>query len=158
VPQLDHSILIPWPPAEVFAFFLSPANLLALAPPDLHLQLVDGPERLELGSRVTWKARRWGIAQRIVVEVVALEPDAQLVEEQRQGPLRRWLHTRQFEAAADGTRLTERIEFEPPGGLLGLTVTAAAVERELQAAFAHRAAKLPELLRGAFGEPGASAP
>ncbi len=151
MPQLDNAILVACPPAEVFAFFLVPANLLALAPPDLHLQLVEGPERLELGARLTWKARRWGLTQRLVTEVAAFVPDTLLVEEQRQGPLRKWVHTRRFESVPEGTRLSERVEFEPPGGLLGLTVTARAIERELDAVFAHRAAKLRERYGGQRG-------
>jgi ligand-binding SRPBCC domain-containing protein len=146
MPQVLKVIELPIPVADVFGFFLRPANLLALAPPELRLELVEGPDLLELGARLTWKGRRWGIAYRLVTEVVALEPDGLIAEEQRQGPFRRWVVSRRFEATADGTRLTEQIDFEPPGGLLGLTITAQAIEQELEAAFTHRARKLPELL------------
>ncbi len=146
MPQIVNVIELPLPVADVFAFFLRPANVLALSPPELHLELVDGPDLLAQGKRVTWKGRRWGIAYRIVTEVTTLETDALIVEEQRQGPLRKWSLTRRFEAIPQGTRLTEEIAFEPPGGLLGLTVTASAIEQDLETAFAHRARKLPELL------------
>jgi ligand-binding SRPBCC domain-containing protein len=77
---------------------------------------------------------------------VTMEPDTLIVEEQRQGPRRAWRHRRRFEAVPQGTRLTEEIDVEPPGGLLSLTVTARTIEQDLEIAFAHRARKLPELL------------
>jgi ligand-binding SRPBCC domain-containing protein len=95
------------------------------------------------------QARRWGLSRRLTSEVTTLEPDALIVEEQRVGPFRAWKHTQRFEALPDGgTRLRDAIDYEPPGGLLGLTLTAPAVERELAGAFAHRNGKLVELLAG----------
>jgi ligand-binding SRPBCC domain-containing protein len=146
MPHYLTTIELPFPVPHVFAFFLRPANVAALSPPEPRLELVEGPELLTLGARVTWKGRRWGVAYRIVTEVTALETDARLVEEQRQGPLRKWQLTRRFEATPQGTRLTEEIEFEPPGGLLGFAVTAGTIEQDLDAAYAHRDRRLPELL------------
>jgi len=146
MPHVETSILLTRPPPEVFAFFLRPANLLALAPPDLHLQLVEGPELIQSGARLTWKARRWGISQRIVTEITTLEPEKLLIEEQREGPLRKFIRTLRFEEAPEGTRLTEMINFEPPGGLIGLVVTAGMIQGDLETAAAHRDRKLRELL------------
>jgi ligand-binding SRPBCC domain-containing protein len=146
MPQFQSSLTLTQPPSEVFAFFLRPANLLALAPPELHLQLVEGPELLQPGARLTWKTRRWGISQRIITEITTLEPAKLLVEEQREGPLRKFIRTLRFEEAPEGTRLTETIDFEPPGGLIGLVVTAGMIQGDLEAAAAHRDRKLRELL------------
>ena len=51
-----------------------------------YVPLVEGPEQLSLGSRITVQGRRWGIPQRIVSEVTAFEPNVRFVDEQRQGP------------------------------------------------------------------------
>jgi ligand-binding SRPBCC domain-containing protein len=146
MPQVESSVCVARPPSEVFAFFLRPTNLLALAPPEIHLELLEGPDLLQAGARLTWKTRRLGISQRIVTEITALEPDRLLVEEQREGPLRKFIRTLRFEEVPEGTRLTETIEFEPPGGLLGFVITAGMIEQDLRAAAAHRDRKLPELL------------
>ena len=146
MPQIQTSIRLTRPPPEVFAFFLRPANLLALAPPEMNLELVEGPELILPGTRLTWKARRWGISQRIVTEITKLEPEKLLVEEQREGPLRRFVRTLRFEEVPGGTRLTESIDFEPPGGIIGLVVTAGMIQGDLEAAAAHRDRKLRELL------------
>ncbi len=147
MPTFETEHRLPRPVAEVFEFFLRPANLPRLAPPELQLRVEVAPPLLVLGAQVTVTGRRSGVLQRITSEVTALEPGARLVVEQRAGPFQRWVHLHQFVAAPDGTQVKERVEFEPPGGLLGLVVTAAVVEAELRWAFEYRAKVLKELLR-----------
>src|SRR5262249_41163054 len=135
-------------PDEVFDFFVRPANLLAASPPELHLRLDEAPERLCLGARVVVRGRRWGVPHRAVTEVTLFEPGVVFVEEQRDGPFRRWVPTPRFEGAGGGGRVPDRIDFEPPGGILGLTVTAGFVPRDLEWAFEYRKKRLSEMLGG----------
>jgi ligand-binding SRPBCC domain-containing protein len=135
--------------SQVFDFFSRPANLLRVSPPELHFQLLSGPEQLHLGARVTLQGRRWGVSQRLVNEVTVWEPETRFVDEQREGPFRRWTHTHRLETiSAGGTRIIDSIDYEPPGGLLGMVVTAAAIERDLKWLFEYRQKRLAELLRG----------
>jgi ligand-binding SRPBCC domain-containing protein len=145
MPRFEATIQIPRPVAEVFEFLRRPASLPELAPPELHLRVTDAPERLELGSRLTMLAWRYGIPQRSVHEITALEPDRLLVEEQREGLFRRWVHTQRFEEVPGGTKVTHEIDFEPPGGLVGLVATPALIERDLRWLFDHREKQLREL-------------
>ncbi len=142
MPVFESSMTLICEPATVFAWFIQPALLIRTAPPELSLRLEEAPEKLFLGARTTIVGRRWGLSHRSILEVTAFEPDRLLVEEQRQGPFRRWCLTHTFEAIDGGTRLTGRVEFETPGGILGLTVTEAFVRRELERVFAHRAEQL----------------
>jgi ligand-binding SRPBCC domain-containing protein len=128
----------PYPQARVVDFFRRPANVVAVAPVGLQLRLVEAPAVVAVGSRIVVDARRWGIRQRVVTEVVRLDEET-IVEEQRSGPFRRWLHTRRFRAITpDETELEEEIDFEPPGGMLGLVMTAERVEGDLLAALRSR--------------------
>jgi ligand-binding SRPBCC domain-containing protein len=136
---------------DVFDFFRQPANLVRVSPPDLHMRLIEGPERVQLGSRITLQGRRWGVPQRVVSEVTAYEPDLLFVDEQRTGPFRKWVHMHRFESIPGGTGVLDRIEYEPPGGLLGRVVTPALVERDLQWVFAFRSQKLQEILGDGLG-------
>jgi ligand-binding SRPBCC domain-containing protein len=135
-------------PADVlFSLLLRPTNLPLLAPADVNLRVLTAPEVLTFGARITVQTRRWGIAIRLTTEVTALIADRLLVEEQRQGPFRRWVVTRTLEPLSDGaTRLIETVDFDPPGGLLGLRATAARIEADLAEMFAHRDRKLAEWL------------
>ena len=143
MPAFAVTQLFPFPRPAVFAFFRRPANVVAVAPPGLRLSLVAGPELLEAGSRLTVRSRRWGIAADVVTEVVELVEPERIVEEQVRGPFRRWRHERHFLAAGEAlTELSERIDYEPPGGLLGLTLTPSVIEAELAEAFAWRQARV----------------
>jgi ligand-binding SRPBCC domain-containing protein len=146
MPQFDAELIVPRPVAEAFEFFLDPANLVRVSPPELHMRLAEGPARLRQGSVIVLHGRRWGIPQRVVSEIATLEPGVCFIDRQREGPFARWVHTHRFEAVPGGTRLVDHIDYEPPGGLLGLLVTAAMLERELQWVYAYRSEKLRELL------------
>ena len=58
--QFLTAIEIARPVSEVFDFLARPANLVQLAPSEMRLELVQGPERLHLGAVMHWKARRLG--------------------------------------------------------------------------------------------------
>jgi len=147
MPRVERTETYPAPPAQAFALFRRPAERVRMAPPDLHLELEEGPDDLKLGSRVTVRGRRWGLTQRMTTEVTAFEDGVRIVEEQRQGPFRAWKHTQRFEAAPDGgVHIIDEIEFEPPGGMLGRLATADAIRAELEAAFAYRGKRLTRLL------------
>jgi ligand-binding SRPBCC domain-containing protein len=122
----------------LFAFFQRPANVVRVAPPELKLHLVEGPDLVTPGARFTVEMRRWGLPQRIETEVVEVEEPVRLVEEQRHGPFRQWRVSRILTEQDEQTELVEMIDYEPPGGLLGFVVTRAAIERELEQAYAGR--------------------
>jgi ligand-binding SRPBCC domain-containing protein len=135
------------PIADLFAFLTKPKNLVQLAPPDMHLELLTAPESLALGSRLVWKGRRWGISQQITQEVASFDQDKLVVVEQKKGLLARWVHSNHFEATPSGTRIVEKIEFEPPGGLLGYVLTADSIRKDLEKLLAYRERKLREILK-----------
>jgi len=146
MPRFESVLTFARPLDAVFEFFLRPANLLRANPPDLNLQLVEAPLVVQLGSRIVLQARRFGVAQRLVSEVTAWQLQALLVDEQREGPFRKWVQTHRFEGVGAGTRLTYQVDYEPPGGMLGLVLNARAIDKELQTIGAFRAVKLAELL------------
>src|SRR5271168_3984994 len=73
MPHYTATLDLACPVAELFAFLARPKNLVQLAPPDFHLELLTGPDVLERGSRLTWKGRRFGVSQHIVQEIAAFD-------------------------------------------------------------------------------------
>jgi ligand-binding SRPBCC domain-containing protein len=146
MPRFETVTDLACPIERVWEFLCRPANLVLVSPPELHLRLVEGPEQLSLGARITIAGRRWGIPQRIVSEVVAFEPNVLFVDEQREGPFRKFTHMHRLEPLSGGTRMLDRIDFEAPGGVLGLILTPGRIERELQSVFELRTRKFKELL------------
>jgi ligand-binding SRPBCC domain-containing protein len=138
MPTFTNNLVLACTPADVFAFLRAPANRLQLTSPEWPLELLDGPPVLEVGSRTTWRLRRYGVSQTLVFEVTASEPPSRLVEEQREGPFRRWVHAITCEPHAQGVSLQDAIDYEPPSGMLGLLLTEAQVEEMLAQSFAWR--------------------
>lgn len=127
---------------ELFQRFSRCTSLITLAPESTHLTLIDGPDEFQKGDRLVWQIKRWGLGQRMTVDVIDYIADQTIVMEQVQGPLKQWRHTQKFEASGTGTKLCDMVEYEPPGGILGLTVTAASIEKDLQESFAFRNSRL----------------
>ena len=148
MPRVDAVVHLTQPPARVFDLLAKPAAVAGLSPPGMRLQLLSGPERLNLGARCTWKGRRWGVSRRVVTEVTAFEEDQLIVEEQREGPFACWVHRRRFEPEDGGTRLFDEIDFDPPTGMLGRLLTAETMEKELAEALRYRNEQLPNVLDG----------
>jgi ligand-binding SRPBCC domain-containing protein len=140
-----NTLEIAHPLQELFTFLSRPKNLVQLAPPDLNLELLSAPDTLTLGSKLIWKGRRWGVSQQMTHEVSTYSADKLIVVEQKQGPFARWIHSNHFEATDTGTKIVEKIEFDPPGGMLGYLITAAAITKDLEKLMAFRERKLKEI-------------
>jgi ligand-binding SRPBCC domain-containing protein len=151
MPVFECVMHFPHPEEKMFDFFCRPANLIKLSPPDLHLQLLDGPERIEFGSRIAFRGRRWGVPQSFVSEIKAFEPNVKFLDVMVRGPFRKWEHTHTFATADGGTRVADRIDYESPGGLLGLVATPSLVARDLEKIFAYRVKRLEEIMGGSKG-------
>lgn len=120
-------------------FLIRPANVAATTPPDMKLIIVQGPEVVELGSRLLLEIQAFGQSQRTMHEIVEFDPHRQFSEQQIKGPLRAWVHDHIVEELSDGAcRLVDRIRFEPPGGLVGLLMNESRLKGLLQKSFAHR--------------------
>jgi ligand-binding SRPBCC domain-containing protein len=145
MPTFHSSLQLRASAETLFDFLTAPANWPTLAPPDLQMQLLEGPAKLELGAKAAWKVRRWGIAQRIGIVVTKFERNAVIVLEQEHGPFAKWLHSQQITANDNGVVLNEEIDFAPPTGMLGRLVTADATLRDLEVMFAFRREQLAQL-------------
>lgn len=145
MPHYTVTIEIARPLADMFDFFTRPKNLVQFTPPDYNLELVTGPEVLAQGERLVWQGRRWGITQKLIQEVATFDVEKLIIVEQKQGPFKRWIQAHHFEPADAGTRIIEKIEFDPPGGMLGFLVNANSIRKELDNVTAFRAKKLAEL-------------
>jgi ligand-binding SRPBCC domain-containing protein len=147
MPQFVFSGVYPQPVSRVFAVFCRPANRVRLASTKLNMQLLAGPDCLRKGSRLTFRVRRYGLSQTIELEVTAFTPEEILIEEQVRGPFRSWRQCYRVETTPEGgTLLRETIEYEPPGGLLGLQITAKVIERDLRELYEQREPLLRQLL------------
>jgi ligand-binding SRPBCC domain-containing protein len=147
MPTLEASVLIRCPVERVFDFLTHSENFTKIVPPDLQLRLVQSPGRLSLGSRFEVQILGFGIPQNVIYEITEFVQPQRFQESQVKGPLGRYVHEHSFASQEDGTvRVADRIEFEPPGGMLGFVLTADRLKTSLEQGLTHRHRELKRLM------------
>lgn len=133
---------------RLFDFLSRPANLAQLSPPAVQLTFVDPPEVISLGSEIVFKIQVFGQVQQFVHEIVAFERPNLIRENAIATPMKSWTQEYQIEPADGGlVTLTTRIEFEPPGGMLGFILTPDRIIANLKENHEHRRDALQKALQ-----------
>jgi len=145
--QFETRITLPQSREIVFEFLIRTENLLQMITPDAGMTVVAVPEILQCGSRLEFQANEFGQSLKIVHEITELAAPGRLVEEQLQGLFKRWVHEHLVEEETAGHVVAiDRIDFEPPGGMLGFLVTKRRIIEQLEGLFAHRHSQMQKLL------------
>jgi len=147
MPVFETSVTLDCPLNQAFEFLLRPANIAMIAPPDLGLAFTDAPEVLALGSRFEFKVLAYGQVQTMLHEITHFEHGRQITETQIKGLLAHWIHEHKFETNGAGQVVViDRIDFNPPPGMLGLLVTANKILDQLDDGYYYRHRQLQKLL------------
>lgn len=125
----ERSVRLPAPLEEVWRFHAAVDGLEVVTPGwfNLRVESLVGPDgqpktgELDEGDEVTLSVRPFGVGPRQSwtsrIRRRELTGDrAMFVDEMIDGPFPRWHHTHRFEAIADGTRMTDRVEYRLPIG------------------------------------------
>jgi ligand-binding SRPBCC domain-containing protein len=147
MPSLEASVSIRCAVEKVFDFLTKTENLLKIIPDELKLRLINAPADLALGSRMELQILALGPPQNVTYEITEFSRPDRFTETQVKGMLPRYVHEHILSPQQDGTVLvTDRIEFEPPGGLLGFMLTADRLRTTLDQGLSHRHSSLKRLL------------
>jgi ligand-binding SRPBCC domain-containing protein len=143
---LETTTLVPLPIERVFAFFSEAANLARITPPGLGFRiLTPGPLVMGEGTQIEYAIRVFGLPLRWKSLIRDWDPPRRFVDEQLVGPYKRWVHTHDFRATAEGTTMEDRVEYElrlGPAGELAHPL----VRRQLDAIFRYRAEAIRRIL------------
>jgi ligand-binding SRPBCC domain-containing protein len=140
----EYSFVVNAPLEKVWQFHDDPMALpkVMTGPVKMEVQHVDRP--LQPGSTIMMIMRvgpfqtRWNVRLR-AKEAMRFFTDEQI---EGQGPFKRWVHTHAFEpvpGAPSATKVTDRLEYEPPFGPLGKLGDALFGALVMNAMFASRA-------------------
>jgi ligand-binding SRPBCC domain-containing protein len=77
-------------------------------------------QTLGLGDEVTWRARHLGLPWTMTSRIIEWDRPRRFVDQQQQGPFAEFRHEHLFERNASGTRMTDRIQFTAPMGVIGV--------------------------------------
>ncbi len=108
--QFIQSVTIDAPVERVFAFHERPDALELLTPPFPPVRILYKTRGIHVGARVVL---RMGFTKWVALHT-EYEKDHLFVDQQVEGPFKRWVHRHEFVAVDGKTRLTDRIEFELP--------------------------------------------
>lgn len=143
---LRRETVVPATLNETFAFFADAANLERLTPPWLNFAIRTAmPVEMGAGVEIDYRIRLYGIAIPWRSLIEAWEPGVRFVDRQIVGPYRWWRHEHRFEAAAGGTAVVDRVDYQPRAAWLA----GALVSRDLERIFTFRQQMLQRLFPGA---------
>ena len=95
---LSSEVRLAVPIDQVFSFFADAYNLSVLTPPWLSFQvLTPRPIMMQVGMRIDYRLRIYGLPVRWQSEITAWQPPHRFVDEQRRGPYRLWVHEHRFQ-------------------------------------------------------------
>jgi ligand-binding SRPBCC domain-containing protein len=135
-------------------FLKRPDNLVRISPDDMNLLFIDAPEVFEFGSRFEFQVTGFGQVQTATHQITAMD-DLSFTETQVAGAMRHYVNQHSCETTdSDQTVIIERVEFEPPGGLLGLIATEERIQARMEQVFQHRHSTLQQILAGMQDRPG----
>ncbi len=134
------------PIEEIFRFFSKAENLEVITPPHLKFKILTPlPIEMKKGALIEYQLKIYYIPVHWITEITVWEPPYRFVDVQRKGPYRRWIHEHKFEAIANGTRMTDIVEYAVPGGIWAPLINHLFVKRDIQKIFSFRQQKCQEL-------------
>jgi ligand-binding SRPBCC domain-containing protein len=143
---LERAQTVPGTLPEVFAFFKRPENLERLTPPWLEFRILGSSDaEVREGTLIRYRLRLNGIPLTWESRIARYEENTLFVDEQIQGPYRRWVHLHTFRAVPGGVDVGDRVEYALPFGFLGRLAHALVVRRQLHTIFAYRERALKDV-------------
>lgn len=122
------------------------SNLKNITDPDMHLRIVQADEEIQEGSEIEFQVSTYGLKQTMKHRYTTVS-ESLIQSEQIEGPTRNWVHQVIIEQAGDtACKLTDKIEFEPPGGMMGFVMTEAKIRESILEGMEFRYEALAEIL------------
>ncbi len=144
---LERTQRVPGTLDEVFPFFEDPRNLAEITPGWLRFHVVSSTDdRVREGTRIRYRIRWLGLPMPWESMISRYEPPHAFADEMLRGPYKRWLHVHTFRQVGHEVELSDRVEYDLPGGLLGALAHRLIVRRQLEAIFDYRERRVRELL------------
>lgn len=151
VTQIEKSVRIGRPLADVFAFYDSPENLRAVTPESSPLEMERLPRDLRPGSIFGYRMRHWLADLRWEALVSEYQPMERVVHVQSHGYFLQWVHEHHFMREGDATRLRVVLRYEMPEGLRGSLLNAIYLRKTLDELLTTRLASVKAWLERSRG-------
>ena len=147
MPVFEYEAEYPCSAEGLFDFLSRPANLMQITRPDIGLKFNTAPEVTSEGAQLDFQIMTMGQVIKASHKITAFERPRQVIEQQITGPMKAWVHHHTYEVTSAGTVKRDRIEFQLPGGLIGLLLSESKVKDHLEDGMFHNEQKLRELIQ-----------
>lgn len=142
----ERSFRVRAPLSEVAAFHDDPVSLSAITPPPVRVTIQRFDRPVCAGSRVIFRLSVGPFGVTWNGTIAEYVDQKYFRDVQNSGPFDAWSHTHTFVAEVDGTRVNDRVEYEPPLGRIGKLIDPLWVRPSLAYLFGYRAKKTREIL------------
>jgi ligand-binding SRPBCC domain-containing protein len=134
--------------AEAWDLLKNPANLDLITPEYLQFKIISPvPREMYNGLIVEYRIRiPWFGEHTWIAEIKHIREMYSFVDEQRLGPYTFWYHYHQIDAEEGRIKLTDRVYYEVPYGIIGKILHLLFIRKTLDRIFDYRKEKLAELL------------
>ncbi len=146
MPIFERSFKVNAPLREVAAFHDDPVSLAAITPPPVRVTILRFDKPVRAGSSVIFRLSVGPVGVTWDGTIAEYVDQKYFRDVQNSGPFGAWSHTHAFIAEADGTRVIDRVEYEPPFGLIGKLLDPIMVKPALVYLFSYRLKKTREIL------------
>lgn len=137
--NFETSVQLSTTPQEIFDFLIDTDNILKISPPDTGLSFTNKPDKLSHGAILEFQIQGFGQVQEGTHEIIEFNSPELFTEKQISGPLKSYLHEHRIESTGENqVTVIDRLEFEPPGGLLGFLITESKLLDLFDEGFFHR--------------------
>jgi len=147
---LHKEQVIAAPLEKVWEYFCDPKNLNEITPLDMNFEIVEGGDQeMFEGQLIEYRVEFIpGVRSLWLTEIAHIRDREYFVDEQRIGPYRFWYHEHTFEETAAGTKMTDRVTYMVPFGLMGDVLNRLWIAKRLHSIFEFRQNKISKI----FGE------
>jgi len=146
MPTAEYKTQLNCSPAGLFDFLSQIANVPKVTDPGIGIKFTSAPDVIEHGSRLDFQIMTFGQVVKSTHQIMEFERPLLVVEQQIQGPMKSWIHRHEYTAIPEGVLMRDQVDFELPGGLIGLLLSESKVRDHLEDGFFYREQKLKELI------------
>lgn len=145
---LECELITPASIEETFAVFQNPYNLAKITPPSLGFRIITQGLDMRKGAEIDYQLRWMGLPLSWKTEITEYDAPRYFVDEARHSPYSFWRHRHTFRESAEGTVVSDRVEYDLPFGPLGKLAHKLAVSGQLRRIFEYRQKAILDLLGG----------
>ncbi|HMR41731.1 MAG TPA: SRPBCC family protein [Ignavibacteria bacterium] len=137
--EIKKSILINCPVSKAFQFHSDTNNLKKITPDSIKVKILRMDLPLKEGSEIGLEIKQFGfLKNKWQIRLTAFIQNSLITDTQISGPFKSWVHDHIFDEAEGKTKMTDRIRYELPFGVLGNIADKILVNKMIEKQFEFR--------------------